>query len=90
MIAALLGRKSVMACTAAVETVVIAHLESQITELNKLGDLEAVEAVRAIYDDEKEHQKQGTSERADCIFYNPCVAVVKGCTEAVIWLGMRL
>ena len=90
LISALLGRKAVMACTAAVETVVLTHLEEQLSNLEAIGDMEAYQAVKSIIEDEKSHQEHGLSEQTECVFYKPFYHVVRFSTEAVIWLGMRL
>ncbi|NKC13790.1 MAG: demethoxyubiquinone hydroxylase family protein [Gammaproteobacteria bacterium] len=89
-ISGLLGRDSVLACTAAVETVVLRHLEEQIIALKEIGDAEAVKAVEAIVRDEMEHHQEGLRASTNCIFYKPFVKIIKFCTESVIWLGMRL
>lgn len=90
LISSMLGRKSVMACTAAVETVVLSHLEHQLQILQEIGDTDAYKAVERIIDDERAHQEHGISERTNCIFYRPFYGIIRWCTEAVIWLGMRL
>ncbi|WP_078118462.1 demethoxyubiquinone hydroxylase family protein [Thiosocius teredinicola] len=90
LVSAIFGRSSVMACTAAVETVVLRHLEDQLQALSALGDIEAYQAVSQIIQDEQAHQEAGRAERVECLFYKPFVAVVEAATEAVIWLGMRL
>lgn len=90
-LSALLGRRAVMACTAAVETVVLKHLEEQLAALAETGDAEAHVAVAKIIEDEKHHQAVGhAGENRDCIFYQPFVAIIKASTEMVIWLGMKL
>lgn len=90
VVTALLGRKGVMACTAAVETVVTRHLDEQLIELAEFGDTEAHAAVQAIVADEEQHRDAAVSEGYDCVFYKPLYGVVAISTEAVIWLGMRL
>ena len=90
LLTACLGRKGVMACTAAVETVVTRHLKDQIVELRTAGDGQALAAVGAIVRDEEHHRDAAVSEGFDCIFYRPLYQVIAVSTEAVIWLGMRL
>ena len=88
---ALLGSRAVMACTAAVETVVLRHLEEQLSALAALNDSAAYEAVNAIVEDERAHQEAGLSSNGySSALYRPLVKVVEGATEAVIWLGMKL
>ena len=89
-VTALLGRKGVMACTAAVETVVTQHLSKQLIDLEADGDLEARGAVQAIVADEEHHRDSAVEEGFDCVFYKPLYSVVALSTESVIWLGMRL
>lgn len=90
LVSAMLGRKGVMACTAAVETVVLVHLEGQLKALLAIEDKEAYQAVEKIVEDEKMHQEQGASEGTNSILYKPFYSAVGLSTEAVIWLGMRL
>ncbi len=90
LVTALLGRKGVMACTAAVESIVTRHLHQQIEVLEQLGDREARDAVLAIVADEENHRDAALEEGFDCPFYKPVYAVVAISTEAVIWLGLRL
>ncbi|MBU6950111.1 demethoxyubiquinone hydroxylase family protein [Hahella sp. HN01] len=90
LISGLLGKNSVLACTAAVETVVLKHLREQLQALEKLGDQAAYDAVAKIVKDEEEHQQAGMEARQECIFYRPYYNMISQCTEAVIWMGMRL
>ena len=86
----LLGRNSVLACTAAIETVVLRHLEEQISALRQIGDIEAAKAVESIVQDEMEHHQEGLRASTKCVFYKPFVKIIEFCTESVIWMGMRL
>ncbi|OZG72434.1 hypothetical protein BTA51_15000 [Hahella sp. CCB-MM4] len=90
LISALLGRNSILACTAAVESVVITHLEMQLKVLERAGDEHAYNAVKSIYVDEMQHLEKGENSNKDCVFYKPYVKAVSICTELVIWLGMKL
>lgn len=85
----LLGKRGVMACTAAVETVVLGHLRQQVAVLEET-DPEASAAVRAIIADEEAHQYVGNSEGGDSLWFRPLRCVVAMSTEAVIWLGMKI
>ena len=89
-ITAAFGKNSVLACTAAVESVVLKHLAEQVEALKIIDDMEAVEAIESIIADEKAHHDEGVSASTDCIFYKPFVKVVQFSTECVIWLGMKL
>ena len=90
LVTALLGRKGVMACTAAVETVVASHLRKQLSELKQLPDKNAYEAVQNVIRDEEAHRDYAIDEGFDCIFYKPLHWIIAVSTESVIWLGMRL
>ncbi|SRR6266566_3027220 len=90
LVTALLGRSGIMACTAAVETVVTGHLVDQIERLRNEGDVEALEAVQAIVAEELEHREVGVSEGRTSVLYKPVSSVVSAATSFVIWLGMTL
>lgn len=89
-ITALLGKPGIMACTAAVETVVTAHLVHQLEQLRAEGDHAAVSAVESIVADELEHREVGVVEGRNSLLYKPLGAIVSAATSAVIWLGMKL
>jgi len=89
-ISALFGRRGIMACTWAVESVVVEHLHNQILFLKKKSDREALEAVEAILKDEENHRDVGLHEGgADNILYKPLRFAISTFTEAVIRFGMR-
>lgn len=90
LITALPGKPGIMACTAAVETVVTKHLTRQMEELRREGDIEAMRAVEAIVADETEHREVGVAEGKNSILYKPLGLVVSAATSFVIWLGMNL
>ncbi|HEX7026574.1 MAG TPA: demethoxyubiquinone hydroxylase family protein [Gammaproteobacteria bacterium] len=89
-ITALLGKSGIMACTAAVETVVTGHLIKQMEALRRDGDIEALRAVEAIVAEEAEHREVGVAEGQNSILYKPLGLVVSAATSFVIWLGMKL
>ncbi|MGL4231574.1 MAG: demethoxyubiquinone hydroxylase family protein [Casimicrobium sp.] len=90
VITGLLGRKAIAGTTVAVEHVVLKHLSHQIEQLHD-NDVPAVEAIRAILDDEQSHHDRSAQhvDENDRWFrlLRPIVAVS---TESVIWLGMKL
>lgn len=89
-VSALLGRRGIMACTWAVESVVVNHLRGQIAYLRNKNDREALEAVEAILEDEQNHRDIGHEEGgADNIFYKPLRFAISTFTEVVIRFGMR-
>jgi 3-demethoxyubiquinol 3-hydroxylase len=55
LVTGLCGRASIAATTVAVETVVLRHLEAQISTLHSV-DSAAVSAIRSIIDDERAHR----------------------------------
>lgn len=89
-ITALLGKPGIMACTAAVETVVTRHLLEQMNELRREGDMEALHAVEAIVTEEIKHREAGAAEGRDDFLYKSLGIIVSAATSFVIWLGMRL
>ena len=89
-VTALMGRSGIMACTAAVESVVTRHLMEQMRELQAQGETDALHAVASIVEDEVEHQQIGVMMGRESILYKPLGAVVAAATAFVIWLGMKL
>ena len=90
MISSMLGRRGIMACTWAVESVVMTHLQAQLVFLEGTNDKEAAETVRAIMDDEINHREEGVLQggRAN-IWYQPLRCGISLFTEGVIRFGMR-
>lgn len=89
-ISSLLGRKGIMACTWAVESVVINHLREQIIYLQQENDLAALETVQQILDDEINHRDVGRLKGgASNIWYQPLRFSISLFTEGVIRFGMR-
>jgi ubiquinone biosynthesis monooxygenase Coq7 len=86
---ALLGKTGVMACTAAVETVVLKHLQRQLDHLRRVGDMRALAAIESILQDEIEHRETG-AEKQGSLIYAPVYTVIAPATALVIKLGMRL
>jgi 3-demethoxyubiquinol 3-hydroxylase len=86
---ALLGRNGVMACTAAVEAVVLDHLQQQLEYLDDLPDARAVNAIEAILKDEVEHHDAGAQGKGGLLY--ACIyAIVAPPTGWIIKLGMHL
>lgn len=55
-ISSLLGTKGIMACTWAVESVVINHLQNQLIYLSSKSDIDAYNTVKSILEDEINHR----------------------------------
>lgn len=88
-ISALFGRKGIMACTWAVESVVINHLEEQLKYLKSKKDQAAYNAVQSIMEDEVNHRDTGFKNGgAGNFFYRPFRFAIKAFTEGVIRVGM--
>jgi len=88
-ISSLLGRNGIEACTWAVESVVIEHLENQLIYLKEKGDKQAYDAVSSILDDEKNHRDMGAGTGAKNIWYKPLRFCIGLFTETTIRFGMR-
>ena len=89
-ITALLGAPAIAATTAAVETVVLGHLERQLHELARL-DPDAHAAIAAIVAEETEHRDRGAELHDPGRFWPRVLRpIVAASTELVIWLGMKL
>ncbi len=79
-----------MACTWAVENVVVGHLHNQIDYLRKKDDLAALQAVESILEDEQNHRDTGFEEGGTKnILYQPLRFAISSFTEGVIRFGMR-
>lgn len=89
-VSSLLGRRGIMACTWAVESVVVDHLHHQIAYLKEKNDIAALHAVEAILEDEQNHMDTGFAEGgASNIWYKPLRFAISTFTEGVIRFGMR-
>jgi 3-demethoxyubiquinol 3-hydroxylase len=85
----LLGANAIAATTAAVESVVLRHLEQQLAVLRG-SDPAAVSAISAIVAEEQQHHDHSASQvQAGKFWPKVLTPIVSASTEAVIWLGMR-
>jgi 3-demethoxyubiquinol 3-hydroxylase len=87
---AILGRRAIWVCTAAIENTVNQHLDHQVAALSTT-DPEALAAVESIRRDEEEHEdhalKHGGEGRG---LYRALRVLVKGATGLAIWLSTKL
>lgn len=84
---AMLGEKGAMACTVAVEKVIIDHYNEQIRQLMKSGnaDPEILEMIKKFRDEEQEHHDCGIDHGAEqAPFYKALTNVIEvGCKTAI-------
>ncbi|KAK9502479.1 hypothetical protein O3M35_011253 [Rhynocoris fuscipes] len=84
---ALLGEKGAMACTVAVESVIVDHYNDQLRKLIESSntDQELLEAIKKFRDDEQEHHDTGIKYGAmEAPFYEMLTGVIKfGCKTAI-------
>jgi len=90
LVSLLPGRRGIMACTRAVESVVVNHLHKQIIYLKNRDDTDTLKAVESILKDEQNHRDTdfeagGTGN----IWYQPSRFAISTFTEAVIRFEMR-
>jgi ubiquinone biosynthesis monooxygenase Coq7 len=86
---ALLGSKSAMACTVAVESVIDAHYAAQQKRIGS-QDNELQDAVTKFRAEEREHHDTAIEQGAQAApLYQPLSAVVKIASKAAIWLSAR-
>lgn len=79
-----------MACTWAVEKVVVCHLEEQIAYLRDKDDQCALSTVEQILEDEQNHRDVGFEEGSTGdLLYQPLRFAISMFTEGVIRFGMR-
>ncbi|CRK89654.1 CLUMA_CG003369, isoform A [Clunio marinus] len=84
---ALMGEKAAMACTVAVETVIVEHYNDQLRQLmeTKNPDKELLEVITKFRDEEQEHHDCGIDHGAQqAPFYEALTNVIKfGCKTAI-------
>ncbi len=89
-VSALFGKRGIMACTWAVESVVINHLNNQLKYLETKNDVAAYEAVKSILADEINHRDTGFDQGGTGnVLYKPIRWLISGFTEVIIRFGMR-
>ncbi|CAH8871081.1 unnamed protein product [Trichobilharzia szidati] len=91
---ALLGSKSAMACTVAVESVISEHYNNQIRELMESDPenyQELLKTLKKFRDDEIEHHDTGIEHEAEkAPFYKIMSQVIKAGCRASIYLAERI
>uniref|UniRef100_A0A224XYE3 5-demethoxyubiquinone hydroxylase, mitochondrial n=1 Tax=Panstrongylus lignarius TaxID=156445 RepID=A0A224XYE3_9HEMI len=84
---ALLGTKGAMACTVAVESVIVEHYNDQIRQLLKRKDLDhsIIQTIKQFRDEEQEHHDAGIQYGAlEAPFYDTLTKVIQfGCKTAI-------
>lgn len=84
---AMMGEKAAMACTVAVETVIVEHYNDQLRQLMASGnpDKELLEVITKFRDEEQEHHDCGIEHGAkQAPFYEALTNVIKfGCKTAI-------
>lgn len=84
---ALMGEKAAMACTVAVETVIVEHYNDQLRQLmeSKNPDKELLEVITKFRDEEQDHHDCGIDHGAkQAPFYEALTNVIKfGCKTAI-------
>lgn len=85
---ALMGKKAAMACTVAVETVIVEHYNDQLRTLMENSDnvdKEILETIKKFRDEEQEHHDTGIDHGAEQTpFYQALTNVIKcGCKTAI-------
>lgn len=82
-----MGPKAAMACTVAVETVIVDHYNDQLRELmaDPKSDPKLLETIKKFRDEEQEHHDCGIDHGAEqAPFYNALTHVIKsGCKVAI-------
>jgi ubiquinone biosynthesis monooxygenase Coq7 len=87
---AVLGKRAIWVCTAAIENTVNQHLDHQVAVLSAT-DPEALTAVQSIRRDEEEHESHAVRNGGEGQgLYRVLRWVVKGATGLAIWLSTKL
>ncbi len=90
LVTALIGPRAIALTTEAIESVVLSHLVHQLTELDGV-DPEAASVIQMIITDEEEHHDKSADRIGPARFFDGVLQpIVRGATEGVIRLGMRL
>lgn len=93
---ALLGPRSAMACTVAVESVITEHYNNQIRELlaedgGAVHHAELLKVISKCRDDEQQHHDTGLANDAlNAPFYTLMSGVIKTSCKAAIWVAERI
>jgi len=88
-IACLFGRRGILACTAAVETTVLHHLDDQRKIIGD-RDPELSQAIASIESQEREHRDHGLLENHGGFVPGVVRGLASISTQFAIWLSMRL
>ena len=88
-LSACMGRKGIMACTWAVESVVVNHHKEQLVYLKDSDDLNAYQAVNAILQDEENHRDISSNLGGKNVLLKPLRFMISSFTEIIIRFGMR-
>lgn len=92
---AALGEKAAMACTVAVEEVIVEHYDQQLQQLSKLGGdeipTELLSKIKKFRDDELEHHEDAIHHGAEhTVGYSILTTIVKTITKGAILLSKRI
>lgn len=85
-----MGKKAAMACTVAVETVIVDHYNDQLRTLmeDPNVDRELLETITKFRDEEQEHHDTGIDHGAEqAPFYAALTSLIKGGCKAAIALS---
>lgn len=91
---AALGPKAAMACTVAVETVIVDHYNEQLRELAadpKNADKELMETIKKFRDEEQEHHDTGIDKGAEqAPMYQALTVAIKTICKGAIAISKRI
>lgn len=90
---AFLGEKAAMACTVAVESVIVDHYNEQLRELMEHPNIskEILDKIKKIRDDEQEHHDVGLQYgAAEAPFYNILTEFIKFSSRSAIEISKRI
>ncbi|BES96849.1 biosynthesis protein [Nesidiocoris tenuis] len=93
---ALLGEKGAMACTVAVESVIVDHYNDQLRVLSSSGEISKenqhlCDTIKKFRDDEQEHHDTGIKYGAmEAPFYDALTTVIKGICKVAIEISKKV
>ncbi|USO00993.1 MAG: demethoxyubiquinone hydroxylase family protein [Alphaproteobacteria bacterium] len=84
-----LGEKAAMACTVAVEEVIVEHYQEQIAQLDECDPLR--EKITAFCAEEEQHRQEGITYGAETwMGFYPLTAIIKTVTRTCVGIAKRL
>jgi 3-demethoxyubiquinol 3-hydroxylase len=89
LLTGLLGPQAIAATTVAVERVVLAHLNEQLSVLHGVDPAATAVIAGIVAEEQSHHDQSAQAVDREGLWFRLISPVVSFSTEAVIWIGMR-